>query len=58
MLEAEAVTLIKEVIIDTICNSFCNKRMVYGVGALYPLDPRLAARPLFTSMLEVGEAYT
>ena len=31
--------------------------MVYGVGALYPLDPRLAARPLFTSMLEVEEAY-
>ena len=47
----------KKVIVDTICNSFCNKRMVYGVGALYPLDPRLAARPLFTSMLEVEEAY-
>ena len=39
----------QEVIEDTIRSLFYNKRIVHGVGALCPLDPRSAARPRFLS---------
>ena len=52
MLEAEAVTLIKEVIIDTICNSFCNKKD--GVRGWSLVSSRSALSCASSLHLDVG----